>query len=276
LCDHDVPALSGIDVRRLTLLLREKGVMRGALSTTDLDADRLRRMARAASDMSELSPWAEVTLPAPEAWEESVPEKWVQNAGLLPASGLNPRIVVLDCGVKRNIMRHLVRLGAHVTAVPWDASANEILSHGPDGVLISNGPADPRNMPEEVLDNVRALFGRVPVFGICLGHQILALASGARIYKLPFGHHGGNHPVQDLSTGRVEITAQNHNYAVEPDSLKGLPLQVTHTNLYDGTIEGLRHGDLPVSCVQYHPEASPGPHDSLYILRRFLGSLKSE
>ena len=274
--ENGVPALSGIDVRRLTLLLREKGVMRGALSTIDLNAERLKSMALNSADMSVLSPWDEVTRAGAGPWDETVRELWVNNAALEPTGAMNAHIVVLDCGIKRNIMRHLVRLGARVTAMPWNATWEEILSQSPDGVLVSNGPGDPRNVPPEALANLRALFGQVPIFGICLGHQILALATGARIYKLPFGHHGGNHPVQDLATGQVEITAQNHNYAVEPESLEGLPLQVTHTNLYDGTIEGLRHLDLPVSCVQYHPEASPGPHDSLYILRRFLASLQAE
>jgi carbamoyl-phosphate synthase small subunit len=178
----------------------------------------------------------------------------------------------VDCGIKMNQLRLLVDFGARVTVAPANAPSELILAMKPDGVFISNGPGDPVQAPETA-HTVRELLGKVPIYGICLGHQIIALASGARTYKLPFGHHGVNHPVQDLTTGRIEITSQNHNFAVDKDSLAGLPLEITHINLYDNTIEGLRRTDLPVACVQYHPEASPGPHDSLEFLRRFVQSL---
>jgi len=270
--EHGAPALSGLDTRRLTLILRDHGVMRAALSTTNLDTERLHSMARNAADMSELAPVGAVSREAQEAWTEDVADIWIAQSGLDKSQTRQPHVVVIDCGIKHNIMRLLAELDARVTVVPWNTSAQEILALKPDGVLISNGPGDPRQVPEAV-GTAKALIGQTPIFGICLGHQILGQALGGRIFKLPFGHHGGNHPVQDLTTGKVEITAQNHNYALDPESLEGLPVVVTHRNLYDGTIEGLRHTSLPVSCVQYHPEASPGPHDALYILRRFIDEL---
>ncbi len=278
LAAHRIPALSGIDTRRLTLLLREKGVLRGALSTVQPDRDRLWAMARQAPDMSTLSPAEHVARAGAEAWTVCVPAAW--QPSLAPSQNIEcdrtaaaaPHIVVIDCGIKYNILRNLALLGARVTVVPADTTAAQVMAMRPNGVLVANGPGDPVNWPDTTA-NMAALLGQVPMMGICLGHQLIALASGARTYKLPFGHHGGNHPVQDLATGAIAITAQNHNYAVVEDSLAGLPLVVTHRNLNDGTIEGLRHTELPVFTVQYHPEASPGPHDSLYLFRRFIRSI---
>jgi len=282
---HGVPALSGLDTRRLTLLLRQKGVMRAALSTARLDAELLLEMAQNAPDMSELSPVQELARQnyrgdhSTAPWAEGAQERWVRHLDepMTAPEGVEddrrPHIVAIDCGIKHNMLRHLAGLGARVTLVPADASPEAILRLRPDGVLISNGPGDPEQAPETA-ETTRALYGRLPLFGICLGHQIIGLAGGGRKYKLPFGHHGGNHPVQELATGRVEITAQNHNYAIAADSLAGLPLKVTHINLYDGTVEGLRHETLPVWCVQYHPEASPGPHDSLHVLREFVAYVR--
>ncbi len=271
-----VPALSGVDTRRLTLTLRNKGVMRGALSTVNLDQARLQEMARNAPDMSDLAPVNEVTLPEREAWSEEVAPHWVEHADTIEeVTAEAPHVVVVDCGVKHNILRLLAALGARVTVVPSTASAEEVLMLAPDGVLLSNGPGD----PDQALDVValtRDLLGRKPIMGICLGHQIIGLAVGGRTYKLPFGHHGGNHPVQDLRTGQVAITAQNHNYAVDADSMRDLPFEITHINLYDNTVEGMRHRELPVWSIQYHPEASPGPHDSLGLLREFVASLTKE
>ena len=273
LTSHGVPALSGLDIRRLTLTLREKGVMRAALSTTNLDGSYLLELARSSPDMSSLEPVTEVTRPGSITWVAPAGQHWLAAADLGEARAGTPHVVVIDCGIKNNILRLLATCGARVTVVPAHCSAHEILTLRPDGVLVSNGPGDPVQTQQTIL-TVRNLFGHVPIFGICLGHQIISLAAGARCYKLPFGHHGGNHPVQDLETGHIEITAQNHNYAVDPESLEGLPLAVSRSNLYDGTIEGLRHTHLPVWSVQYHPEASPGPHDSLHILRRFVDSLR--
>jgi carbamoyl-phosphate synthase small subunit len=269
--EHDIPALSGLDTRRITLMLRDKGTMRGAVSTVDLDAERLVEVSRQAPDMSTLSPVAQVARPEQGVWEAVVPPQWLlQSAGNPTAPP--PHVVVIDCGVKHNILRHLATLGARVTVVPFCASAETVLAQKPDGVLITNGPGDPEQVPETV-ETVRGLLGHVPMFGICLGHQIIGLACGGRIFKLPFGHHGGNHPVLDRRTNTVAITAQNHNYAIDADSLAGLPVEITHVNLFDGTIEGLRHSEYPVSGVQYHPEASPGPHDSLSVLREFVHTL---
>ncbi|NLG26498.1 MAG: glutamine-hydrolyzing carbamoyl-phosphate synthase small subunit [Chloroflexi bacterium] len=270
---HGIPALAEVDTRALTLVLRDKGVMRGALSTTDLDVARLTAVARGAADMSALSPAEYVTRAQTGAWRASVPLMWAA-VGPVESPG-SSHVVVIDCGIKHKILRCLATLGARVTVAPAATSADEVLALAPDGVLVGNGPGDPAAWPETIA-TVRGLLGRVPLYGICLGHQIIALACGARTFKLPFGHHGGNHPVRHLASGAVEITAQNHNYAVDAASLRGLPLEVTRLNLYDGTIEGLRHTTLPVECVQYHPEASPGPHDSLNILREFVSSLKRQ
>jgi carbamoyl-phosphate synthase small subunit len=278
LSEAGIPALSGVDTRRLTLILREKGVMRGALATGAPDSEELLRMARSAPDMSTLSAVEPVSPKAPEPWAMPVAATWrpqvaslvlqepVQAAPAIPA----PHIVVIDCGVKHNIVRHLVSLGARVTLLPWDSSAEEIMARHPDGVLISNGPGDPECVPQTVQAVRQLMMQQVPILGICLGHQIIGLACGGRKYKLAFGHHAGNHPVQNLLTGAIEITAQNHNYAIDAASIEGLPLQITHVNLNDHTVEGFRHMSLPVLSVQYHPEASPGPHDSLQILRDFV------
>lgn len=269
--EHGIPALTDLDTRHITMIIRQKGAMRGALSTVNLDRERLLEMARSAPEMSSLTPVEQVTCSERDTWEAVVPKQWLVGAGHGPST--RPRhIVVIDCGVKHNILRHLATLGARVTVVPSDASAEEVMAQGPDGLLITNGPGDPEQVPETIA-TVRDLLGQVPMFGICLGHQVIGLACGGKKFKLPFGHHGGNHPVLDRRTGIVAITAQNHNYAIDADSLQGLPVEITHVNLFDGTIEGLRHTQYPVSGVQYHPEASPGPHDSLSLLREFVHSL---
>jgi len=178
------------------------------------------------------------------------------------------KVVAYDAGIKLNILRQLRAAGCDVTAVPAATPADAVREMKPDGVFLSNGPGDPEGVPY-LIDAVRSLLGRVPIFGICLGHQILGLAAGGRTYKLTFGHHGANHPVKDLATGKVEITSQNHGFAVDPASLADAGWDATHVNLNDGTCEGLRHRELPVFCVQYHPEASPGPHDANYLFHRF-------
>jgi len=178
-------------------------------------------------------------------------------------------VAAIDCGMKQGIVRHLNRRGCKVTVVPWDTSAKELEKLQPDGIFISNGPGDPENVPETVR-TVENLLGRFPVFGICLGHQIISLAYGARTYKLKFGHRGGNHPVKDLETGKIEITSQNHSYAVDVDSLTGTGLTPTHLNLLDGTVEGVKCDRDRVFGVQYHPESMPGPQDSAYLFDRFL------
>jgi carbamoyl-phosphate synthase small subunit len=208
---------------------------------------------------------AEVTVDAPYGWSEGA---WdlVRGYGAPPPPRF--RVVAYDCGIKLNILRQLRAAECDVTVVPASTSAADVLGRKPDGVFLSNGPGDPEGVPY-LIESVRGLLGRVPIFGICLGHQILGLAAGGRTFKLPFGHHGANHPVKDLTTGKVEITAQNHGFAVDPASVTPLGWEPTHLNLNDGTCEGLRHREWRVFSVQYHPEASPGPHDANYLFRRF-------
>jgi carbamoyl-phosphate synthase small subunit len=198
---------------------------------------------------------------------------FIEFSSLGEASEDRCRVVAYDFGIKTNILRDLVHCGAIVTVVPSTTSAAEVLALEPDGVFLSNGPGDPQAV-EYAVRNVRALLGKAPVFGICLGHQILALALGARTFKMKFGHHGGNQPVMSVDTGRVEITAQNHGFAVDPESLDDERVRITHVNLNDQTIEGIEHRNLPAFGVQYHPEASPGPHDSYYLFKKFIDRMR--
>jgi carbamoyl-phosphate synthase small subunit len=247
-----VVALEGVDTRRLVRHLRSGGLKRGVLATGPRDPDRLVQRARAVPDLSCVDVVEEVSPPAPFT---------------LPGAG--PRVAVLDCGLKLGIARELHARGCEVVVVPHRATAAEILALDPQGVVLSNGPGDPERL-EAAAREVRALWGRVPVFGVCLGNQLLALAAGAKTFKLPFGHRGSNHPVLEVSSGRVRITTQNHGYAVDEASLRGTGLRVTHRNLHDGTVEGLEHEHLPVFAVQFHPEARPGPQDSRDLFDRFL------
>jgi carbamoyl-phosphate synthase small subunit len=258
--------IQGIDTRALTRHLRDRGAQEGVISTEDLDPRSLVAKARVSPGLIGRDLVKEVTCQAVHAWTESV---WRPGAGHGAPPAVRRHVVAYDSGIKRNILRHLVALGCRVTVVPAFASADDVLALEPDGLFLANGPGDPEGVPY-LAEAVRALLGRLPVFGVCLGHQVLALALGARTYKLPFGHHGANHPVKDLATGRVEITAQNHGFAVDGDSCAGRGLEVSHVNLNDGTCEGLRHGSLPVFSVQYHPEAAPGPHDAHYLFQRFV------
>jgi carbamoyl-phosphate synthase small subunit len=274
LARHGVPGIEGIDTRMLTRHLREQGALRGVLSCTDTRPDTVVDKARALPPMAGSDFVKAVTCRAAYQWDPddtvSIPWQDVYRARHAPAS-LPPvahHIVALDCGLKWNILRCLRRCGFRVTVVPAGTTAAAILAHKPAGVFLSNGPGDPAALPY-VFDEVRALLGKLPIFGICLGHQMLGLAFGGKTFKLKFGHHGGNQPVKNLATGRVEITAQNHGFAVDVASLDPQTATVTHLNLNDHTVEGLRHRTLPVFSVQYHPEAAPGPHDPYYLFQQF-------
>lgn len=262
---HGVVGMQGVDTRALTRHLRDHGAQDGVLSTVERDPRRLLERARALPGLVGRDLVSEVTVDRPFTWSEGA---WDPAHGY--AAPPTPRfsVVAYDAGIKLNILRQLRAAGCQVTVVPASTPAEAVLERQPHGVFLSNGPGDPEAVPY-LVDAVRRLVGHVPVFGICLGHQILGLAAGGRTWKLPFGHHGANHPVRDLATGRVEITSQNHGFAVDPASLAAGGWEASHVNLNDQTCEGLRHRDLPVFSVQYHPEASPGPHDAHYLFERF-------
>jgi carbamoyl-phosphate synthase small subunit len=262
---HGIVGLQGIDTRALTRHLRDRGAQDGLISTTEADLERLRERARALPGLVGRDLVREVTTGTPYPWREG---SWEPARGYVEPPRPRHRVVAYDAGIKHNILRQLASTGCDVTVVPAATSAAAVLEMNPDGVFLSNGPGDPEGVPY-LIEAVRALLGRVPIFGICLGHQILALAAAGRTWKLPFGHHGANHPVKDLATGRIEITAQNHGFAVDPASLADRGWALTHVNLNDGTCEGMRHRELPAFSVQYHPEASPGPHDANYLFHRF-------
>jgi len=266
LAGFGVPVISEIDTRALVRHLRLHGAMRGIISTVDLDEASLVAKAKASPSMVGLDLASRVTTPSRYEWKEPSAGIFGENGHTPPPARFN--VVAYDYGVKHNILRRLVDIGSRVTVVPAATPASDVLDLKPDGVFLSNGPGDPEPV-EYAARAVRELAGRVPIFGICLGHQIVGLALGGRTYKLKFGHHGGNHPVMNLETRKVEITAQNHGFAVDPDSLKASEVALTHMNLNDQTLEGLRHRSLPLFSVQYHPEASPGPHDAAYLFDRF-------
>jgi carbamoyl-phosphate synthase small subunit len=256
-----ISAISGLDTRALTRRIRNEGAMRGMI-TTDVTtpAATLVEEIRRAPSMAGLDLVQRVTALRPYPFDEAPAERRLS-------------VAVYDFGVKRDILRQLAKSGCEVTVYPATTHADEILARNYDGVLLSNGPGDPEPVTY-AHENIRALVGKVPLFGICLGHQLLGIALGGRTYKLKFGHRGGNHPVKDLRTGRVEITAQNHGFSVDADSLSENDVEYTHINLNDQTLEGFRHRREPVVAVQYHPEAAPGPHDSFYLFEDFVGMME--
>jgi carbamoyl-phosphate synthase small subunit len=272
LAEGGVLGIQGIDTRALVRRIRAQGAMRGALSCdpTQSDAD-LVLAARRSPPMSGRNLAAGVSPRAFGAWEQGL-GTWSpagRGPGAGDAAGCPPCVLALDCGAKQNIYRSLVGRGCRVRIAPHDLSASEIRRLGPDGLFVSNGPGDPAAIPATVA-TLRELIGELPIFGICLGHQLLALALGAKTFKLKFGHRGTNQPVRNLLTGRVEITSQNHGFCVDADSLVAAGCEVTHVHLNDGTIAGFRHATKPLFAVQYHPEASPGPHDSAYLFDCFV------
>jgi carbamoyl-phosphate synthase small subunit len=271
LANANIPVVSDLDTRSLVRHLRSRGVMRGVLSAAPsisaTDAQMLVEKARSIPSMTGLDLASRVTTPEPYNWTKSV-ESCSPSEVLAPAAEPRFNVVAYDFGIKHNILRRLVYSGCKVTVVPALTSAEDVLALKPDGVFLSNGPGDPEPLHTQI-DNVRRLIGRTPIFGICLGHQILGLALGGSTYKLKFGHRGANHPVINKLTQRVEITSHNHGFAVDPDSLNVNDIDITHVNLNDLTLEGFRHRREPVFCVQYHPEAAPGPHDSHYLFDDF-------
>jgi carbamoyl-phosphate synthase small subunit len=271
--DHGVVGITGVDTRALVRHIREAGALRGVISSADPDPKRLIEAARAAPSMEGLDLVPYVTCAEPYHWVEGTGD-WGLGTGREPRNSQSPipnpqyHVVAYDFGIKRNILRLLAERGCRVTVVPASTPAAEALALAPDGVFLSNGPGDPAAVTYGV-KAVRDLLGKAPVFGICLGHQILGLALGGSTYKLRFGHHGGNQPVRFSDTGQVEISSHNHGFAVDPTSLPD-GVEVTHTNLNDGCCEGLRARDLRAFSVQYHPEAAPGPHDASYLFGQFI------
>jgi carbamoyl-phosphate synthase small subunit len=263
---HGIVGIQGIDTRALTRHLRDHGAQDGIVSSVELDVERLRARATKLSSLVGRDLVKEVTVDKPYEWHEGA---WELGRGYVTPPAARFRVVAFDSGIKFNILRQLASLGCDVTVVPATTSAAEVLERKPDGVFLSNGPGDPEGVPY-LIGAVRELLGKTPIFGICLGHQILGLAAGGSTFKLKFGHRGANHPVKDLKSGRVEITSQNHGFAVDPDSVAAKGWEITHRNLNDGTCEGLAHRELSAFSVQYHPEASPGPHDANVLFHQFV------
>lgn len=267
---HGIVGIDRLDTRALVSHIRDRGEQMGVISTQIESPDKLIQKAKETPGLAGRDLVSRVTCSSIHEWNEGI---WNPEKGYtLPSSSRRYHVAALDFGIKTNILRNLAHSGFEVTVYPAQTSHEELLAGEPDAVFLSNGPGDPAGVPYAA-ETIRNLIGRIPIFGICLGHQLLALALGAKTYKLKFGHHGANHPVKDLATGKIEITSQNHGFAVDAESLPK-ELLCTHMNLNDDTVEGLRHRELPIFSVQYHPEASPGPHDSLGLFEQFAEMLE--
>lgn len=257
LAEYEIPGISGVDTRALTIKIREHGTMKAVLSTEDIEDKELLEIAKTQPNIEEIDLVDQVCVNKPKILGED----------------FKSRVAILDCGIKNNSINALLKRETGVVVLPYKMDYKEILDYDPDGVLVSSGPGDPTRV-KEAIDNVRKLSERLPMFGICLGQQIIGLAFGAKIYKMKFGHRGINQPVKDLRTEKVSITSQNHGFTIDPASVEETLLKMTQVNLNDGTPEGIEHKELPVSSVQYHPEAGPGPHDTDYTFDRFLKTIK--
>ena len=273
LAKHEIVAVSGIDTRALVRKIRSLGALKGIVSVTDCDHESLVHKARSSAGLVGRDLVREVLPSESRTWNEALHGLSSYDPRTTPGAQ-QPHVVCLDFGMKWNIPRHLSQRGNRVTILPGTATAEEVLAHQPDGVFLSNGPGDPEPLTYAI-DTIRKLFGKKPVFGICLGHQLLSLAAGAKTFKLKFGHRGANQPVLNCITGQVEITSQNHGFAVHEETLPDC-LEITHRNLNDNTIAGVRHKELNAFSVQYHPEASAGPHDSSYLFNQFQNSLDQQ
>jgi len=276
LAGHGIPVLSDIDTRALVRRLRVKGVMRGVLTTdASLTTEFLLEQVCNSPSMSGRNLASEASTSTAGRWSEGLvripPSPKRQNQG----TSRSLRVAAIDCGAKQNIYRHLVERGCEVHFLPWNCTPDQIRALKPDGLFVSNGPGDPAAV-EPLIQTLKEVAGEVPTFGICLGHQLLALALGATTWKLPFGHRGANQPVRNLETGQVEITSQNHGFCVDSGSLEAQDCLVTHIHLNDRTVAGFRHATKPIFAVQYHPEASPGPHDAAYLFDQFVGLMDGE
>lgn len=266
--NHDVVGIEGIDTRALTKHIRTAGAMKAVLSTEDFDEKRLVRKARESPGLPGRDLVKAVTCKETYCWKNKA-KTLAASSDNEDTSSCRHAVVAIDCGIKYNILRLLSRAGCDVTVVPAKTTAQAILSYKPDGLFLSNGPGDPAAVPY-VVATVRQLIDKLPIFGICLGHQILGLALGGETYKLKFGHRGGNQPVQDIATGKVAITSQNHGFCVDSQTIAVKEVELTHINLNDKTLEGMRHKKYPVFSIQYHPESSPGPHDAKYLFEYFV------
>lgn len=274
MAEQNVTGITGIDTRALTRRLRVSGAMDGVISTQeDLSDDELVDRAKASPGLIGRNIVESVTIDQPVQWREDL-GAWAPLQGGVEPGGKRFQVVALDCGAKLNILRNLTDQGCDVTVLPYDATPQQIAEHQADGLFVSNGPGDPEPVAATV-QTLKQMHGKLPIFGICLGHQLLSLSLGADTYKLKFGHRGGNQPVQNLHTRKVEITSQNHGFAVDADSLAKSGAEPTHINLNDQTLEGFRHPDLPIFAVQYHPEASPGPHDARYLFDCFIDMMQT-